>query len=136
MFNIPRPCAHYKNLHNSANSTQSDRAGLVPTAIVLQSGRQVSDSDTAALQMSLGRWQPDFMAISYSTYKIAIGPEVCRQSDTHAENLFEAYSKGGLLRFESNSTATSDGGTQKLGNNVWHDSFSIATKVCSQISCK
>ena len=27
--------------------------------------------------------------------------------------------KGYLLRFESNSTATSDGGAQKLGNNVW-----------------
>ena len=43
--------------------------------------------------MSLGRWQPDFMAISYSTKQIAIGPEVCRQSDTRAENLFEAFSK-------------------------------------------
>ena len=42
---------------------------LVPTAIVL-SGRQVSDSDTAALQMSLGRWQPDFLKILYSTKKL------------------------------------------------------------------
>ena len=64
---------------------------LVPTSIVLQSGRQVSDPDTTALQMSLGRWQPDFMAISYSTKKIAIGPEVCRPSDTRPDNLFEAY---------------------------------------------
>ena len=39
---------------------------LVPAAIVLQSGGQVSDSDTTALQMSLGRWQAGFMAISYS----------------------------------------------------------------------
>ena len=35
--------------------------------IVLQSGRQVSDSVTAALQVSLGGWQPDFMAISYTS---------------------------------------------------------------------
>ena len=44
--------------------------------------------------------------------------------------------KGRLLRFESNSTATSDGGAQKLGNDVWHDSDSIATKVCSQVGRK
>ena len=31
--------------------------------------------------------------------------------------------KGRLLRFESNSTATSDGGAQQLGNDVWHDSM-------------
>ena len=63
---------------------------LVPTSIVLQSGRQVSDPDTTALQM-LGRWQPDFMAISYPNKKIAIGQEECKLSDTRAENLFEAY---------------------------------------------
>ena len=44
--------------------------------------------------------------------------------------------KGSLLRFESNSAATSDGGAQKLGNDVRHDSESIATKVCSQIGRK
>ena len=44
--------------------------------------------------------------------------------------------KGRLLRFESNSTATSDGGAQKLGSDVWHDSESIATKVSSQIGRK
>ena len=43
--------------------------------------------------MSLVRWQPDFVAISYISLskKIAIGPEVCRPSDTRAENLVEAY---------------------------------------------
>ena len=41
-----------------------------------------------------------------------------------------------MLRFESNSAATSDGGAQKLGNDVRHDSESIATKVCSQIGRK
>ena len=44
--------------------------------------------------------------------------------------------EGRLIRFESNSTATSDGGTQKLGNDVRHDSEWIATKVCSQIGRK
>ena len=44
--------------------------------------------------------------------------------------------KGRLLRFESNNTATSDGGAQKLGNDVWHDSGSMATKVCSKIGRK
>ena len=44
--------------------------------------------------------------------------------------------KGSLLRFESNSTATSDGGAQKLGNDVRRNSESIATKVCSQICRK
>ena len=33
---------------------------------------------------------------------------------------------GSLLRFELNSTATSDGSAQKLCNNVWHDSESIS----------
>ena len=37
---------------------------------------------------------------------------------------------------ESNRTATSDGSAQKLGNDVWYDSESIATKVCSQIGRK
>ena len=40
---------------------------------------------------------------------------------------------------ESNSTATSDGGEQKLEDDVRHDSESIArltTKICSQIDRK
>ena len=44
--------------------------------------------------------------------------------------------KGRLFRFELNSTVTSDGGAQKLGNDVRRDSESIATKVCSQICSK
>ena len=36
-----------------------------------------------------------------------------------------------LLRFELNSAVTSDGGEQKLGNDVRRNSESIATKVCS-----
>ena len=44
--------------------------------------------------------------------------------------------KGLLLRFKLNSAATSDGGAQKLGIDVWRDSESIATKVCSRIGRK
>ena len=41
--------------------------------------------------MSLVRWKPYFIAISYTSKKIAIGPEVCRPSDTRAENLVKDY---------------------------------------------
>ena len=41
-----------------------------------------------------------------------------------------------LLRFKLSSTATSDGCAQKLENNVWHDSESITTKVCSKVGRK
>ena len=44
--------------------------------------------------------------------------------------------KGRLLRFESNSAATSDGSAQKLGNDVRRNSEWIATKLCSQIGRK
>ena len=44
--------------------------------------------------------------------------------------------KGRLLRFELNSTVTSDGDAQKLGNDVRRDSELIATKFCSQNGCK
>ena len=37
-----------------------------------------------------------------------------------------------LLRFQSNSTATLDGGTQKLENDLCHDSDLIAAKFCSK----
>ena len=46
---------------------------------------------------------------------------------------------GRLLTFELcklNNNATSDGGMQKLGNDVRCDSKQIATKVCRQISSK
>ena len=44
--------------------------------------------------------------------------------------------KGSLLSFKLNSTATSDCGTQKLGNDLYHDSESIATIVCRRNNCK
>ena len=51
---------------------------------------------------------------------------LCRAADLQWQPVRE---KGGLLRFEMKA---SDGGAQKLGNAVWHNSDSIATKVCSQ----
>ena len=50
---------------------------LVSTDVVLKSGRHISDSEAAAAEMSLVRWQPDFITISYTSKKIAIGAEVC-----------------------------------------------------------
>ena len=39
---------------------------------------------------AVGRWRPDFLAVSYSRSKIAI-VEVCRHSDVHLERLDAAY---------------------------------------------
>ena len=44
--------------------------------------------------------------------------------------------KGHLVSFQSSSTATQDGGEQKLGNYLWHNFESITTKVCIQKGCK
>ena len=51
-------------------------------------------------------------------------------------NEMQPVQETGLLIFESKSTATSKGYVQMLGNNIWYDSESIATKVCIQISCR
>ena len=51
----------------------------------------MSDSDAAAAEMSLVRWQPDFIAISHTSKQIAIGPEVSQPSDIRAENSVHAY---------------------------------------------
>ena len=59
--------------------------------------------------------------------------ETCAEQQIQIEDLSK---KGRLLRFESNSTATLDGvpkRAQKIGNDVWHDSESITTKVYSPI---
>ena len=74
------------------HKTSLSQIGLViehvSTAIILQSGRQVFDLGTAAVQTSLGRWQPGLMAISNSKRKITSWPELCRQSDIWAEKLW------------------------------------------------
>ena len=64
---------------------------FVPADVVLKSGRHISDSEAAGAEMNSVRWQPDFVAISYTNKKIAFEPEVYQQSDTRAENLVEAY---------------------------------------------
>ena len=90
----PKFCHARKVAHNQGSSSHhfiSTRLCVAWCGAWIQT--QVSDSDTAALQMSLGRWQPDFMAISYPNKKIAIGQEECRLSDTRAENLFEAHGR-------------------------------------------
>ena len=44
----------------------------ISTAQVQDSGRPVSDADILAGEMAVGRWRPDFLAVSYSRSKIAI----------------------------------------------------------------
>ena len=59
----------------------------------------------------------------------------CSKSDPVQSSRSESTNcprKGSLLRFEQNSTATSDACAQKLWNDVWRDSESITTKVCSK----
>ena len=63
----------------------------VPTAEVQQAGRAVQDSQIQGGQMSLGRWQPDIVCISFAKKKIAIGPEVSLPSDSRMEALQEAH---------------------------------------------
>jgi len=62
----------------------------ISTAQVQDSGRPVSDADLAAGETAVGRWRPDFLAVSYSLSKIAI-VEVCRPSDVRLERLEAAY---------------------------------------------
>ena len=49
---------------------------LVSADVVLKSGRDISDSEAAAAEMSIVRWHPE-IAISYTSKTIAVGPEVC-----------------------------------------------------------
>ena len=62
----------------------------ISTAQVQDSGRSVSDADILAGEMAVGRWRPDFLAVSYSRSKIAI-VDVCRPSDVRLERLDAAY---------------------------------------------
>ena len=61
------------------------RTGLqlrpVSSARVRETGRCVSEADLEAGRMSLSRWQPDFVSVSFKAKKIAI-LELCRPSDT------------------------------------------------------
>ena len=53
-------------------------------------------------------------------------PKFATQSVGNEMRPVTVLGKGCLLRFKSNSTATSDGGAQMLGIDVWYDSGSIA----------
>jgi hypothetical protein len=79
----------------------------ISTAQVQDSGRPVSDADVVTGETAVGRWRPDFLAISYSRSKIAI-VEVCRpsQADVHLERLDAAY-QGKLAVYGSLLTALS-----------------------------
>ena len=62
----------------------------VPTEMVKSTGRVVRDADIAAGEMSLGRWQPDFLIVSYARKTIAI-LDVIRPSDIRRERLCQAH---------------------------------------------
>ena len=80
--------------------------------------------------------------IHWSLGKIWHGcKSTCSKSNPVQSSRFKSTTcprKGRVLRFELNSSATSDGDAQKLGNYVRRDSESIATKVQpnrSQMKC-
>jgi ribonuclease HI len=72
------------------------RTGLqlrpVSSAMVRETGRCVSEADLEAGRMSLSRWQPDFVSVSFKAKKIAI-LELCRPSDTSSGQLQAAYER-------------------------------------------
>ena len=72
------------------------RTGLrmrpVSSVRVRETGRLISDADLEAGRMSLSRWQPDLVAVSFKAKKIAI-LEVCRPSDTSPGQLQAAYER-------------------------------------------
>ena len=85
------------------NSSQSDRTGLrrcphCNSTAVWEASLRCRDCSIRVLEVhnSLGsQWKMAtwFMAVSYSNEKIAIWSEICRLSDTRAENLVEAYGR-------------------------------------------
>ena len=72
------------------------RTGLrmrpVSSARVRETGRCVSEADLETGRMSLSRWQPDFVAVSFKAKKIAI-LELCRPSDISPGQLQAAYER-------------------------------------------
>ena len=72
------------------------RTGLrmrpVSSARVRETGRYVSEANLKAGRMSLSRWQPDFVAVSFKAKKIAI-LELCRPSDTSPGQLQAAHDR-------------------------------------------
>ena len=60
---------------------------------------------------------------------------LCKAADLNKEHLQEKRVRSDS-RVQSNSIATPDGNAQKLGNDLWREFKSIATKVCSQMSSR
>ena len=81
-----------------------------------------------------------FIVLMFSGLKIARRNKfVCSEFNplqSSRSKLTTGPRKGCLLRFWLNSTVTSNGNGQKLGNNFWYDSESIATNVCRHIGNK
>ena len=91
----------------------------------------------------LYKFSPMSQCMKVWFFACQISPLVAKQACSESNPVQSTRSKsttcprkGRLLRFESNSAVTSDGGAQKLGNNVRRNSESIATKLCSQIGRK
>jgi len=75
------------------NTDQESRTlSLLPvsTEIVRQAGWEISTLEPSC---QLGRWQPDFIVISHTRKLIAIGPEISLPSDSHLNQLSEAYNR-------------------------------------------
>ena len=83
----------WRLLEESPMSRTGLRLAPVPTTLVQETGRTVTDSDIQAGQMSLGNWQPDIIGISFARRKIAIGPEVTIPSDSRPQSLTAAYDR-------------------------------------------
>ena len=64
----------------------------ISSARVRETGRCVSEADLEGGRMSLSRWQPDFVAVSFKAKKIAI-LELCRPSDISPGQLQAAYER-------------------------------------------
>ena len=65
----------------------------------------MSASDIAAEHMNLGRWQPDFIEISYSSKKIALWPEESRPSDIRASKIGRGLRSQAIVQPSPSSTS-------------------------------
>ena len=83
----------WRLLEESPMSRTGLRLAQVPTTLVRETGRTITDSDIQAGQMSLSNWQPDIIGISFAKRKIAIGPEVTIPSDSSPQSLTAAYER-------------------------------------------
>ena len=73
---------HWSLFHETPLRSTGLVLELVPADVVLKSGRHIPDSDAAAAEMTLVRWQPDFIAIPYSSKKSLLDQR-CTDRLTH-----------------------------------------------------